>query len=125
MKNTRPVYLNLFKIRLPVPGIVSILHRASGVLLFFLVPVLLWLLSTSLAYQSRFSELQLQFAQSCGLRFLVWFTLSMLIYHLFAGIRHLLMDFGLGDSLRWGRIGAYIVLVASGLFILLMGIWLW
>jgi succinate dehydrogenase / fumarate reductase cytochrome b subunit len=125
LKTSRPVYLNLFKIRLPAPGIVSILHRASGVLLFFLVPVLLWLLGASLAYQSRFNDLQLQFAQSGCLRFFVWITLSALIYHLFAGIRHLLMDFGLGDSLRWGRIGAYIVLVASALFILLMGIWLW
>jgi succinate dehydrogenase / fumarate reductase cytochrome b subunit len=44
MPRRRPVYLNLFKIRLPLPGVVSIMHRASGALLFLLLPLLLYVL---------------------------------------------------------------------------------
>ena len=44
---SRPVYLNLFKIHLPLPGWVSILQRMSGAVLFLVTPVLLYLLQTS------------------------------------------------------------------------------
>lgn len=125
MKQQRPVYLNLMKIRLPLPGLVSILHRASGIMLFLLLPVLLWLLSQSLAFQSSFEQLQESVNTQWCLRFLIWFTLSMLIYHLVAGIRHIIMDFGIGDSLKGGRFGAWLVLIISAVFIVLMGIWLW
>lgn len=125
MKQQRPVYLNLMKIRLPLPGLVSILHRASGILLFFLLPVLLWLLSQSLAFQNSFNQLQSTVAETPLLRFAIWFTLSMLIYHLIAGIRHLIMDLGVGDSLKGGRFGAWLVLIIAAVFIVLLGIWLW
>ncbi len=125
MKQQRPVYLNLLQIRLPLPGLVSILHRASGILLFLLLPVLLWQLSQSLATPGTFAYLQNSLADCAFLRFLIWFTLSALVYHLIAGVRHLVMDVGLGDSLRGGRFGAYVVLILSAVIIVLMGIWLW
>ena len=47
--NQRPVYLNLLRIHLPVGGVVSILHRVTGVLLALLLPYSLWFLQQSLA----------------------------------------------------------------------------
>jgi len=48
VSHQRPKYLDLFRIRLPVPGFVSILHRISGLGLFLFLPFLLWLLQSSL-----------------------------------------------------------------------------
>ncbi len=123
MKPTRPVYLNLLQIRLPIPALVSILHRASGVILFLLLPFLLSLLSCSLRSEDNFNDLQ----QSLGLitRFFIWVTLSSLLYHLIAGIRHLIMDAGVGESLQTGRLTAKIVLALSIIGAILLGVWLW
>lgn len=125
MNQKRPIYLNLLQIKFPCSAIASILHRISGVLLFLLLPLLLWLLARSLHSFDTFSTLQQLFANSLLLRFFMWVTLSSLLYHLIAGIRHLLMDAGMGESLVGGRQGAYIVFVLSGISIILLGVWLW
>ncbi len=124
MKEKRPVYLNLLQIKFPCPAIVSILHRISGVILFLLLPLLLCLLSQSLRSADTFNGLHETFSHPL-LRFFVWVVLSSLLYHLIAGIRHLLMDAGIGESLEGGRWGSYIVLALSIISILLLGIWLW
>lgn len=123
MTSQRPVYLNLLQIRLPCPGLVSILHRASGVIVFLLLPVLLCLLSASLN-EASFSQIQ-TYSAKLGLRFLLWLVLSALAYHLVAGVRHLLMDIGIGESLRTGRFSACLTLVIATVFVVLLGIWLW
>ena len=120
----RPVYLNLLQIRQPLPAIVSVLHRISGVILFLLLPFLLWLLAKSLTSEAAFDALKQPLAHPV-LRFFIWVVLSALIYHLVAGIRHLLMDMGIGETLKGGRIGAYLVLVISIIFIIFAGISLW
>lgn len=124
MKQKRPVYLNLMQIRLPLPGLVSILHRASGVLLFLFLPLLLWLLSQSLRSSDAFSALQQTFG-SPVLRFFVWLVLSSLAYHIIAGVRHLLMDVGIGETLKGGRYSAYVVFILAIICILVLGVWLW
>lgn len=123
MTSHRPIYLNLLQIRLPCPGLVSILHRASGIIVFLLLPVLLCLLSASLN-ETTFTHIQTYLAKP-WLRFLLWFVLSALAYHLVAGIRHLLMDTGIGESLKAGRFSAYLTLGISAVLIVLLGIWLW
>ena len=124
MKPQRPVHLNLLKIRFPLPAIVSILHRASGVLLFLFIPLLLWLFSSSLASESAFYHIH-QCIRMPIIAFSAWVMLSALWFHLVAGIRHLCMDVGIGESLIGGRIGAYLVLIFSTLGIALAGVWLW
>lgn len=124
MKQQRPVNLNLFTIRFPIPAIVSILHRISGVLLFLLIPFIIWGLDLSLASQQDFDNLR-QFMTSPFMKFITWFLLSAFIYHLIAGIRHLLMDMGIGEELKSGRLSAQITLIMSLILIVLAGIWLW
>lgn len=123
MTNKRPVNLNLFTIAFPLPAIVSILHRISGVILFLLIPLLLVLLTRSLDAHG-FHQIGVFFAHPV-VKFCVWGLLLALFYHLIAGIRHLLMDCHCGDSLQGGRLGAKLVLLATFIVAILLGIWLW
>lgn len=124
MNNHRPKNLNLLTIRFPIPAIVSILHRISGVILFLLIPAFLWALSLSLSSSQDFDYIH-QFLASSFIKFLIWCFLSAFIYHLIAGIRHLLMDIHIGDKLKTGRLTAQLTMVASAILIVLTGIWLW
>lgn len=108
----------------PVPAIVSILHRISGVILFLLIPILLAVLACSLHSAQGFNQVLSLFAHPL-IKFLIWGTLLALFYHLVAGVRHLFMDFHCGDSLKGGRLGARLVLFITVIFAILSGIWLW
>ena len=123
MHKTRPKNLNLFTIRFPLPAIVSILHRISGVLLFIMIPFMLWGLHYSLTL-SGFDELHAWFRDGY-VKFALWLFFLPFCYHLVAGIRHLLSDIHIGDSLKGGRAGAMLVMVISLLLVILAGVWLW
>lgn len=124
MNKSRPVNLNLFTIRFPNHAIVSILHRVSGVLIFLCIPALLWLLQVSLRAPEDFMMLQAYLALPI-VKLLIWIFLSGLAYHLVAGIRHLIMDMGIGESLAGGRLGANLVLTIATVLIISIGVWLW
>lgn len=124
MKHTRPKNLNLFTIHFPLPAIVSILHRISGVILFLFIPILLWGLNLSLASQQDFESLH-QFLIHPIVKLIIGGGLAAFIVHFVAGIRHLLMDVHVGEGLKGGRLTSIITCVVSVLLILIMGIWLW
>lgn len=129
----RPVFrnINILKdvrtYRLPVAGVLSILHRVSGLLMFLLLPFIFWMFSTSLASQESFNKLANVF--SLGLGFVPgWFfklvVLALIwayLHHLFAGLRHLLMDVNHHlVSKEFGRSSAIVSFVLSiGLTIVL------
>lgn len=121
----RPVYLDLPRIRQPIPAIASILHRISGALLFFVgVPALLWGVQASLAspeaYEALRAFLSRPLVKLIGL-VLVWAYL----HHLFAGFRHLAMDVHIGLDLKPARQSATVATVAALLLTLLVAIRLW
>jgi succinate dehydrogenase / fumarate reductase cytochrome b subunit len=123
----RPVNLDIGSIKLPITAYVSILHRVSGVITFFALAVLLWLLDQSLASQQSFDSVRAILSHPLA-QFIVWGSLVALLYHAIAGIRHLLMDLGVGeDSFKSGRISAWIAVgVALALIALLTGwIYIW
>lgn len=124
MNKQRPVNLDLTSISFPVTAISSILHRITGVFLVIGIPVLLWLLGTSLESKQGFEEASNFVAAGFG-KFLFWAILSAIAFHLIAGIRHLLMDMGIGESLEGGTLGAKIVLVLGVLAAVGLGVWLW
>jgi succinate dehydrogenase / fumarate reductase, cytochrome b subunit len=124
MKPARPVNLDLTTIHFPPPAIASILHRISGVILFLSIPFALWLLQLSLASPEDFEDVYAYFS-SFWVKFMVWGVLSGLLYHLVAGIRHLLMDAGIGEERASGRLGAKIVMGIGIVFSILAGVWLW
>jgi len=121
----RPVYLNLFAIRQPLPAISSILHRISGALLFVVgIPLLLWFVQRSLASSQSFASAMAPLATPLGklvLLVLAWCYL----YHLFAGLRHLALDLHIGIKLAPARSSAALVIALSVLLTLILAVRLW
>ena len=120
----RPINLNLFTIHFPVTAWVSIAHRLSGVFIFLLIPLLLWMLQESVASEERFMNLS-QLLNQPILKVVWWAFLFAFLYHWVAGVRHLLMDLHIGESRASGCKGAWLVIA---IFITLNGIigyWLW
>ena len=112
MKDKRPVYLNLFKIRLPIAGMVSLAHRASGILLFIAIPFAIYLLDLSVMSSDGFGKVMLIFQHPVILLFeviLVW----ALAHHFFAGIRFLLIDADIGIEKTQAKYGAWLVAFAG------------
>ncbi len=123
MKQIRPKNLNLFTIHFPIPAIVSILHRVSGVVLFLLVPFMLWVLELSLTV-SGYDQLQ-NWLDLFWLKLTLWLLFIPFCFHLLAGIRHLLMDVHVGTSLAGGRFSAMLTFAMSALIVILVGVWIW
>jgi succinate dehydrogenase / fumarate reductase cytochrome b subunit len=121
----RPVYLNLVRIRLPLPGIVSILHRISGAALFlFAIPLVLFAMQTSVESAAGFASLQSMFANPLCKLVLVGLLWAYL-HHFFAGIRYLLIDLHVGDDLAPARQSSVAVLGASLALTLIIAVRLW
>jgi len=117
--HNRPVYLNLLQIRLPVAGIMSIVHRITGVLMFLATPVIIYLLDLSLRTPQGFDRAA-QLLQS-GLGMLVLFGMLWgLLHHLLAGVRYLLLDVHVGIDKPYYRYSAWAVLIASPLLALIL-----
>jgi len=124
VKDNRPVNLDFKTLRLPLPAITSILHRISGVVVFGGVYVLLWLLSSSLHSEAGFIAVQ-NWLTTPLVKLVVWGILAGLLYHLIAGVKHLVMDLGIGETLEGANTGAKLVVVMSVVTIVLAGVWLW
>ena len=125
LAKARPVYLNLFQIRLPLPGIVSILHRISGAVLFLLgIPLLLYAIERSLASPESFADLKVTLAHPVVKLVLIGLAWSYL-HHFCAGIRYLLLDVHIGDDLSPARQSSVVVLVASLALTLIIAARLW
>tara|TARA_Y100000780_G_scaffold220906_1_gene228625 strand:+ start:108 stop:485 length:378 start_codon:yes stop_codon:yes gene_type:complete len=125
VNDKRPVNLDLSTIKFPVTAIASITHRVTGVAIFLALPILLWMLDRSLASPESFADLKELMMTSLLVKLVVWGILSVLLYHLVAGIRHLIMDTGVGESLEGGRRGAKLAFIISAVLILLTGVWIW
>ena len=111
-----PYYLNLLQIRLPIGGWVSILHRATGVLLSVLVPVLLYGLMRSLESPEGFAEVRGFLTGGVGW-LIALLVIWAVLHHLLAGLRHLALDIGWGKARERSRQTAWFTL---GLAIALM-----
>jgi succinate dehydrogenase cytochrome b subunit len=107
-----------------MPALVSILHRISGIIIFLSLPLFLYWLNQSLVSADHFDRLATQL-HTPGLKWVLWIVLSAVAYHFFAGVRHLLMDAGLAETLPAGRKSAGLVLIVTGIAVVLLGIWLW
>lgn len=108
----RPTFLNLFQLSYPPGAIASIVHRATGVLLAIATPIAAYAFTRSIAGPEGFAEIA-GWGRTLPVRVLLAVLAAVFAYHLFAGIRHLLMDAGVGSSLRAGRNSAWVV-IAGG-----------
>ncbi|MCY1528913.1 Succinate dehydrogenase cytochrome b556 subunit [compost metagenome] len=124
VNSQRPVNLDLRTIKLPVTAYTSILHRISGVILFLGIAVLLFALDKSLGSEEGFEQVKACLTHPLA-KLVIWGLLSALLYHLVAGIRHLIMDMGIGETLEGGKLGSKIVIAVSVVLIVLAGVWVW
>ncbi|MBF1293200.1 MAG: succinate dehydrogenase, cytochrome b556 subunit [Neisseria sp.] len=120
----RPVFLEIPNIRLPIPGIVSILHRISGVGLFIMLPVLLYLLSGTLSRESAF-ETYRAIVSNPLVKLILIGVLWAYLHHFFAGIRFLFLDAHKGLELNTARNTAKSVFIAALVLTVVLGALLW
>lgn len=124
MAAKRPKHLNLFKIKLPLPGVVSILHRVSGALLFAVIPLFLFGFQMTLASGESYEQVHQYLIHPLAKLAFIGVVWSFL-HHFFAGLRYLAMDMDWGLDLADTRRSSWLVLGFSLVPTLLIGIWLW
>ncbi|HFD79678.1 MAG TPA: succinate dehydrogenase, cytochrome b556 subunit [Gammaproteobacteria bacterium] len=120
---TAPKFLNLALIKLPPGGVASIGHRISGVLMFLSIPAGAWLLDLSLRGERGFRS-ALDYLHSPVALLLSVLLVWALGHHLLAGIRHLLLDIGIGLEKRSARLSARLVNAGGVILALLWALWL-
>ena len=119
-KDNRPVNLNLLTISLPVIGMSSILHRISGLAVFFSFPLVVWLFSISLKSEESFMFLSSLYQESILLKLIGYLVLLAFTYHLLAGFKKLMSDaFGVGETLESGRVLSWLVFGITFIFAIL------
>lgn len=119
--HNRPVYLNLFRLHLPLAGWVSILHRITGVILFLALPLALYLLERSLSHQTGFEAVSAMLDHPVS-RLMLLTVLASLAFHALAGIRHLALDIHWGVERNAARRSAGWVITAT-LVLLALAAW--
>lgn len=125
MSRVRPVFLDLRRIALPLPGLVSILHRVSGLLLVLALPGVAWLVERALSGPAGFAVV-VAMLDAWPSRLLQGVLLWSLLHHLLAGLRHLALDLGWGLERVMARRTAWLTLVTVLMLLvgfLLLGGW--
>ncbi len=129
----RPEFRNIHALRdlpsyrLPIAGIVSILHRISGVILFFLLPFIIWMFDTSITSEYSFAKFTAAFnVGMLGLPGFIWKLLALgviwaYLHHFMAGVRHIWMDVTHSVSKEFGKSSAIATLVLSLLLTAALG----
>ena len=124
MKKQRPVNLDLTTISLPASAKASILHRVTGVAMFFALVFVIWAWAVSLSSAEGFEQVRLVL-QSFVAKFIAWGTITVLLYHMIGGIRHLIMDMGHWEELQSGNTSAVVSIALWIVLAVLAGVWLW
>ena len=115
----KPVFLNLLQIRLPIAGIMSIIHRATGMLMVLLIPFSIYLLDLSLADEQGFAAVG-GLLHNGLFQLLLFVLMWVLLQHLYSGIRYLLIDVDIGVESPLYRYTAWAVTLLSPLSALLL-----
>jgi succinate dehydrogenase / fumarate reductase, cytochrome b subunit len=124
MQTTRPVFLDLWRIKLPATGYVSILHRISGVLMVISIPVAAFLLDLAVSGPEGFAAAS-AFLDHWFVRLAILGVTWSLLHHLFAGVRYLFLDLGIGldrDSSRLSATSTIVAALLSLVVVLVLGV---
>jgi len=123
VKSNRPINLPLSQVisvnaKSPI-AIASIMHRISGVILFLLIPVILWLLQTSLASPESFEVV----FDNIIIRFIAWVFVAATAFHFVMGVKHLIADMGMTEELKSGRTASVVSFVIAAILIVASFVW--
>ncbi len=124
VKKQRPVNLDLNTIKFPPSAISSILHRVTGVAMFFALLFVIWAWAVSLSSAQGFADVQAIMDGFIG-KFVAIGTVSALTYHILGGIRHGIMDMGFWEELESGNKSANVVIGLWIALTLVLGVALW
>jgi succinate dehydrogenase / fumarate reductase cytochrome b subunit len=126
VKDKRPVYLsvNPLQFHFPVAALASIVHRMTGVLLLIAVGYFLYLLQLALPHPSGFDAARALLAEPTH-QVILFICLSGLVYHLILGVKHLLLDFHIADSLDGSRTMTILCLSIFAACEVLLLLWIW
>jgi succinate dehydrogenase / fumarate reductase, cytochrome b subunit len=119
--------IDAVKYRLPLAGVVSILHRVSGLLMFLMLPFLIWLFDVSLSSEISYERFTSAFTAGIGflpgwfVKLVVWALIWAYLHHFIAGVRHLWMDATHSVTKEFGRQSAVVTLALSVLLTLVLG----
>ena len=113
MKNDhRPVNINLIKIKLPISALTSITHRLAGMYIFFITyPLSVFLFYLSISSSESFINLTNILINTIYISTFVAFSYLVLWYHILTGVRHLIMDMHIGESLDASKYSSILVLL--------------
>lgn len=124
MKKQRPVNLDISTINFPPSAISSILHRITGVALFFALLLVIWAWAVSVSSSAGFDTVQAILNGIVG-KILAIGTVSALTYHILGGVRHMIMDMGHWEELESGNTSAKIIMGLWVVLTIIVGIALW
>jgi len=119
--NKRPVFLNLLQIQMPVTAVVSVLHRLTGVVMFLSFPLLVRLLDLSVSGEAGFNQAVALLRHPLS-QLLLYLLLWVVLHHLLAGVRYLLIDVEIGVARQQARASAWLVLISGVFAALLLGV---
>jgi len=122
VKSNRPIDLPLsqvIRVNSSPTAIASILHRISGIILFLLIPVMLWLLQNSLASPESFATV----FDNVLVRFIAWIFVASIAYHFVMGIKHLFADMGMTEELKSGRAASIASIVIAAILVIASFVW--
>ena len=115
----RPVNINLIKIKLPISALTSITHRLAGMYIFFITfPLSVFLFYLSISSSESFLNLTNTLIGSIYISTFVAFSYLVLWYHILTGVRHLIMDMHIGESLEASKYSSIFVLFLWGLSVI-------
>lgn len=123
-KQKRPKFLNLFAIHLPVTGITSFAHRVSGALLFLAIPALIYLFALSIRDANGYMSV-IAVLDTVPVKMVATVLAWTITHHILAGIRFLLLDINVGDSLPFARATAWFVNTVSLVVTLVIASLIW
>ncbi len=124
MKKQRPVNLELNTIKFPPSAISSILHRVTGVAMFFALLFVIWAWAVSVHSSEGFANVQAIMDGFFG-KFVAIGTASALTYHILGGLRHVVMDLGHWEELESGNTSAKAVIALWVVLTVVLGVALW
>ncbi len=124
MKKQRPVNLELNTIKFPPSAVSSILHRITGVAMFFALLFVIWAWAVSLASAEGFASVQAMMDGIIG-KLIAIGTASALTYHILGGIRHGIMDMGYWEELESGNLSAKVIIGLWIVLTIVLGVALW
>jgi len=124
VKKQRPVNLELNTIKFPPSAVSSILHRVTGVAMFFALLFVIWAWAVSVSSAEGFANVQMLMDGIVG-KLIAIGTASALTYHILGGVRHAMMDMGHFEELKSGNVSAQVVIALWVVLTVVLGVALW